>query len=176
MPDFSALVFFLTAAVFVSLLSVSLGALGGLVGALWPQRLARAQESWNGSSLLLGLVHTLALLVLLNVGEHRPLVKLISLAWLLVYLLASLLGVAALVRHLAWQLFPTLARPLALLAAGATVAWAIAFPFAGQVLGLGLLSTAYAAGLAGWMRKAQPRNPEPVSEPPARESESNGGH
>lgn len=184
MPSLNVLLFFLAVGTAVSLVSISLGALGGLAGALFPQRVARAQESWTASSFRLGLLHALGLLVLLRVGERHKLVQLVALAWLAFSCACILLGLASLVRKVAAQLFPQLPRWRAFLLAGATIAWSCAFPLAGWfVLSFALLCTGYAAGLAGWIRRsgsrteplASPRIPAEVSEPAPQEIESHGG-
>lgn len=156
MPSLNGLVFLVALALLVVLLGLSLGALGLLAGAVFPQRVARAQNALRAASFRLGLLHGVGLLALLVASERRPLVGLVALVWLVFALLCLLLGLAALVRQVSLLLFPMLSRWRGHLAAAAILAWACAFPWVGWVLGVGLLVTAYAAGLAGWLHKPEP--------------------
>ena len=163
MPNVLLLV--ITLGLLACLVGVSLSALGLLVPVLMPRRILTAREYLRRSSLWMGLGHGLALVFLLSKSEHRPLVKLVSVSWLLFALLCLVLGLAAWVQHVGFLLWPEQPKARRSLGSALVLAWACAFPYLGQVLGVCLLLTAYGAGLASFTKKRPPQEGEELVPP-----------
>jgi len=138
-------------ALLVALCGLGLGALGLLAPALSSARQQRSMQHLNASALKLGLMHTVGLLVLLGLAERRPLLGVIGILWLGVSALCLVFGLAAWVDLLGQRICPSLTTLRRSFISGQVLAWGCAFPYAGWLLGVGLLVMAYAAGLAGWI-------------------------
>jgi len=134
-------------------LGLCLGALGLLLPALFPRRVETARQFLRLPSLGMGLAHGLILLLLLSRADHRPLVGLVAVLWLVFALFCLGLGAAAGIEQVGFLLWPEGPRLRRSLASALVVAWACAVPYVGQVLAVCLLLTAYGAGLGGWTRK-----------------------
>lgn len=165
MPSLNIFFALLCLAVLVSMLGLSLGALALLLPQLMPRKLEVAQEYLQPAALRLGLLHSAGLLLLLSLADRRPLLGLLGVIWLLLSLFCLLLGLGAWVRVLAFRLFPELGPTRRCLGTGLLIGWACAFPYVGQLLGIGLLISAYAAGLAGWMQRGAVAAPPPDDAP-----------
>jgi hypothetical protein len=139
--------------VLACILGLSLAALGLLMPALMPNKTQIARDYLRPNAFWMGLVHGLALLFLLSKADHRPLVGLLAVTWLIFALLCLALGLAAWVQHVGFLLWPEQPKGRRSLGSAAVMAWACAFPYVGQILGIGLLLAAYGAGLAGWTKK-----------------------
>ena len=161
MPSLNILLALLALALLLSLLGASLGALGLILPQLMPRKMEAAQEYLQPAALRLGLLHSAGLLLLLSLASRRPLLGLLGILWLLLALGCLLLGVAAWVRVLGFRLFPELSPTRRCLGTGLLLCWACAFPYLGQLLGIGLLISGYAAGLAGWTQRG--KLPAPVN-------------
>lgn len=134
-------------------LGLSLGALGLLLPVLLPGRVETARQYLRVPSLWMGLAHGLLLLLLLSRAEHRPLVGLLGVIWLVFALFCLALGAAAGIEQVGFLLWPEGPRLRRSLGSALVVAWACAVPYLGQVLALCFLLTAYGAGLGGWTRR-----------------------
>lgn len=139
-----AFLFFLP--LLATLIGLSLGALVSLLEILLGDRLSRSPAHFGIPALRLGLVHGLILLFLLRLAEGRPLPGVVALLWLLLGLVSISLGLAQWLTRLASTSWPDHSPIRARLQAGLLVSWACLFPWAGQLLGLLLLLTAYGTG------------------------------
>lgn len=151
MPDLLLMV--VLAGALAIFLGLSLGALSLLVPALLPRRVETSRLYFRSGSLWMGLAHFLILLLVLSKAGHRPLMGVVGVLWILFALTCLLLGAAAGIEQLGFLLWPELPRARRNLASGLVVAWACVLPYVGQVLGAGLLLTAYGSGLGGWTKK-----------------------
>ena len=151
MPNLLLVMIF--AALLAVFLGLSLGALSLLVPALLPRRVETSRVYFRTPSMWMGLAHFLVLLLVLSKAGHRPLMGLVGMLWIFFALTCLMLGLAAGVEQLGFLLWPELSRPRRNLASALVVGWACVVPYVGQVLGLGLLLTAYGSGLGGWTKK-----------------------
>ena len=151
MPNLLLLIFALAS--LACLIGLSLGALGLLLPALMPEKVQTTRQYLRLNSFWMGLGHGVALLFILSKADHRPLVGLLGVVWLVFALLCLALGLAAWVQHVGFLLWPEQPKARRSLGSALVLAWACAFPYLGQILGIGLLLTAYGAGLAGWTKK-----------------------
>lgn len=146
-------------ALFVTALGLSLGAFSTLLRTLLVARVQRAQNYLGLAAFRLGLIHGAGLFLLLLVSNQRPLVGLFALLWLVFAVFAVGLGLAGLIERLGFALWPEANPVRRSLQTGLLVGWGCLLPWAGQLLGLGLILAAYGAGLSAWMREKKPRNP-----------------
>lgn len=151
MPDMILLM--LLAAGLAVFLGLSLGALSLLVPALLPRRVETSRLYFRTPALWMGLAHFLILLLVLSKAGHRPLMGVVGVLWIFFALTCLTLGLAAGIEQLGFLLWPELPRVRRNLASALVVAWACVLPYVGQLLGMGLLLTAYGAGLGGWTKK-----------------------
>lgn len=151
MPDLILLI--LLAAGLAICLGLGLGALSLLVPALLPRRVETSRLYFRTPALWMGLAHLLILLLVLSKAGHRPLMGVVAMAWILFALICLMLGLAAGVEQLGFVLWPEVPRARRNLGSALVVTWACLLPYVGQVLGFGLLLTAYGAGLGGWTKK-----------------------
>lgn len=134
-------------------LGISLGALSLLLPAVLPRRVETARGYLRTPSLWMGLAHLLMLLFVLAHSDHRPLVGLVGVLWILFALGCLALGAAAGIEQVGFLLWPESPRPRRIVSTSLVVAWACAVPYLGQLLAVCLLLTAYGAGLGGWTRR-----------------------
>ncbi|MFN8610529.1 MAG: hypothetical protein U0931_23520 [Vulcanimicrobiota bacterium] len=151
MPELIMMVFL--AALLAVFLGLSMGALSLLVPALLPRRVETSRLYFRTPSLWMGLAHFLILLLVLSRAGHRPLMGVVGVLWIGFALICLMLGVAAGIEQLGFLLWPEMPRARRNLASALVVGWACVVPYLGQLLGFGLLLTAYGSGLGGWTKK-----------------------
>lgn len=162
MPALNALAAILAYALVVTLVGACLAALGLLFSAIMPTRQQVCRTFLTPAAFRLGTLHALGLVVLLALSSSRPLLGLLAVAWLIFFLVCALLGLSSWVGQIGFRLWPEAGPARRALGSGMVLSWACAVPYVGWLLALGLLSTAYGAGMMGWLR----RSPQPSQESP----------